>query len=253
MIRTLVIGALAGAALTAGVTTAIGASENSGTTVQEYEQRYTLVKRKKSTGTAIAISSRDQQNPQPKRIKNFDLTFPAGTEIDSKAAAQCKATDTDFASEDHPNDACPRGSRLGGGRAAVRSRFPGQGDFLGTVYAYNANKGMIFFVDFSTADTSWVLRPKWRGVRLVTTVPRTCIPPAIPQNDCQTSFGKQEMVLVQLSVDIGAKSRGRGDNRRILLRTPKTCPSGGWTFKSDFRYADGTSLNIPEKSRCSRD
>ena len=135
----------------------------------------------------------------------------------------------------------------------MRGPFSGQADIAGRVYAYNANKGMIFFVDFPTANASWVLRPKWRGLQLLTPVPQTCLPPAAPQNDCQTSFGKQELVLVRLSVDIAAKSHGRGDDRRILLRTPKTCPTGGWTFKGNFKYADGTHLGIPEKSRCSRD
>ncbi len=134
----------------------------------------------------------------------------------------------------------------------ARSPFSGQDDVAGSIYAYNANKGMLLFLDFPTANTSFLVRPKWRGLRLLMPIPRTCIPPATPANDCQSSFGgRQEMVLVELTVKIVAKSSGRGDNRRILLRTPKTCPSGGWTFKAHIKYDDGSSVDIPEKSRCS--
>jgi hypothetical protein len=257
--RKLAVVALAGILTLAVTAVAIAASATSGTTVQNYEQTYSQKKPNKSTGTSFKTSSTDEQNTaknkQPKRVTNFDITFPAGSKIDSKAAPQCKADENDFAEEDNPDDACPRGSKIGTGKVAARLPFNGTGDLAGTVRAYNANKGLLLFVEVtaSGARQTLLIKPKFRGRRLLSTVPVTCVPPGTPANGCRDATGNvNEVTLTSFELKTKAVSSRSGRVRRQLITTPRTCPSGGWGFEADIKYADGSSVNIPEKSPCSR-
>ena len=255
--RKLVAVALAGVLTLAMAAIAFAASETSGTTVQNYDQSYSQKKIKRSTGTTFQTSSTDEQNPrnkQPKRVTNFDITFPRSTKIDNKAAPQCKADENDFAQASDPDDACPRGSRIGSGEVAARTPFNGVADFTGTAYAYNANKGLLLFVNIQSANQTLLLKPKFRGIRLLTKVPHTCIPPNIPQNDCKDSTGtKQEAILTNFELKTTPKSRGRGSARRNLITTPSTCnPSNGWIFQADIKYDDATKVTIRDEAPCSR-
>ena len=253
----LIAGSLLGICLlVAAATEAIGGSGTTGTTVQQSDVRFTTAAPGKSAGFGMAIASTDQTNPrnrQPKRTTSFGISFPAGTSIDSRVAPQCRASESDFAAADDPDDACPRGSKLGIGRAAVRLPFPGMADVPGTVSAYNAVKGLLVFVDFPTMNKTLLLRPKFAGLRLTTVVPRICLPPGTPQNDCAGGFGgPQEAILVQLTLRTRPKSARSARGPRRLVRTPRTCPSGGWALRTNFRYSDGSSLVIPARSRCRR-
>jgi hypothetical protein len=230
---------------------AIADSDTSGTTVQTYDQSYSTRAPHHSAGTTISMSATDPQNPrnrQPKRITNFDVTFPLGSAIKTGAIAQCKATDEDFGNATNPDDACPRGSRLGTGQAAVRLPFPSV-DLPGTVHAYNATKGMLLFIDFSslTGSQTMLLRPKFKGLKLKTAVPLTCVPPLRPDQGCRDGSGtEQAIVLTRLTL----KTKPRG-KQPPLLKTPKSCPSSHhWHFAAHVKYADGTTVAIPSTSRC---
>ena len=232
----------------------VAATGTSGTTVQNYDQTYAVKKPGRSTGTKLAVASTDDTNPrnrQPKRITNFDITFPKGSRIDSQAAAQCKADASDFASASNPDNECPRDSKMGIGQATFRGPFPGASDTPAQVSAYNATKGILLLV--RAPNLTLLLRPKWRGIRLLTTIPHTCVAPTSPETGCRDSFGNpQEMILNRLSLRTTPKSRRTRKGVRRLMTTPRTCPSGGWTFEADIKYADGSSINIPTPSPCSR-
>jgi hypothetical protein len=123
------------------------------------------------------------------------------------------------------------------------------------VNAYNAPKGLILFVNVQSANQTLVLRPKFRGLKLLTTVPQTCIPPNRPDQDCKPNGQgeSQEAILTNFELKTKPKSSGRGKSKRILIQTPKTCPSSKkWGFEANIKYADGTSLKIPSTSPCSR-
>ena len=256
--RHLVAGMLTGIFLVVAVAAAFGDTAQSGTTEQSFDGSFTTGRAAKSAGFRISMASTDDTNTignrQPKRITNFDITFPRGSKIDSPAAPQCRATDDVFANADDPDDACPRGSKIGTGRAALRAPIRGLGDFPGVITAYNAPKGLLLFVNFESANQTWLLRPKFSGLRLRTTVPQACVPPATPANDCAGQGGrKQELTLVQLSLNTTRRSTRRRRGVRRLMRTPATCPSNSnWTFKTVFRYSDTTSVAIPTLSRCRR-
>jgi hypothetical protein len=253
--RKLVIGALMGALMLVVTAVAIGASATSGTTVQNYTQTFSAKKPATSAGTTFETSSTDEQNPrnkQPKRVTNFDLTFPAGTKINNKAAPQCKATETDFANAANPDAACPKGSKIGTGLVAARTPFNGVADFTGTVSAYNANKGLLLFVNIQSANQTLLLNPKFKGIRLLTVVPQTCIPPNTPANDCKDSTGtQQEAILTSFKLKTTAKSSGKGKAKKVLIQTPAKC-TGKWKFQADIKYSDGTAVKIPSEQACSK-
>jgi hypothetical protein len=253
--RKFIVGALMGVLTLAVAAVAFGASATSGTTVQNYDQVYSQKKPNKSTGTTFSTSSTDEtntaRNKQPKRVTNFDITFPKGSKIDNNGAPQCKADENDFAQAENPDDACPKGSRIGTGEVAARTPFNGVADFTGTAFAYNAKKGLKLFVNISSANQTLLLEPKFRGLKLLTAVPHTCIPPNIPANDCKDANGvPQEAILTNFELKTVPKSSGKGSKRKNLITTPKTCPSGGWTFTANIKYADGTSVKIPSKATC---
>ena len=237
---------------------AIAAEGTSGTTVQKYTQTYSVKKPNTNTGTTFGTSSTDetntQKNKQPKRVTNFDIKFPAGSKINTKAIPQCKATDSDFANASDPDDACPKGSKIGTGKVAARTPFNGVADFTGTVDAYNANKGLILFVNVQSANQTLVLRPKFSGLTLRTKVPQTCIPPNRPDQGCRPNGPgePQEAILTNFELKTKAAGTGRGKKRKNQIMTPPSCPRGGWKFEANIKYADNTSQKIPTTSPCSR-
>jgi hypothetical protein len=248
--RKLVIGVLMGVLSLVVAAVAIGASATSGTTVQNFDQKYSTKKLKASTGTTFSTSSTDEsntRNKQPKRVTNFDIKFPSGSKIDNKAIPQCKADENDFAQADTPDDACPKGSRLGTGAVAARTPFNGVADFTGVAYAYNANKGLILFVNIQSANQTLLLKPKFSGLNLKTVVPHTCIPPNIPANDCKDASGvSQEAILTSFNLN----TKAMGKKGKAVIRTPPACPKAGWVFTASIKYADGTSVKIPAKNAC---
>ena len=254
--RKLFIVALAGVLTLAMAAVAMAASETSGTTVQNYNQTYSTKKPNTSVGTTFGTSSTDEQNPrnkQPKRVTNFDITFPKGSKIDNKAIPQCKADENDFANASNPDDACPKGSRIGTGVVAARTPFNGVADFTGTVYAYNANKGLLLFVNITTANQTLLLKPKFSGLKLKTVVPHTCIPPNSPQNDCKDASGtEQAAILTNFELKTKPMSKGKGSKKKSLITSPKTCPSGAWPFQADIKYGDGTGVAIKASSACKK-
>jgi hypothetical protein len=255
--RKLVIGALMGALMLVVTAVAIGASATSGTTVQNYSQTFSAKKINTSAGTTFETSSTDEQNPrnkQPKRVTNFDLTFPSGTKIDNKAAPQCKATETDFANETNPDNACPKGSKIGSGTVTARLPFQGTADLNGTVTGYNANKGLLLYVVIQSPLGNQVLliKPKFSGIHLKTAVPHTCIPPNRPDQDCKDSSGQEQAaILTSFKLKTSPKSSGSGAKKKVLIKTPPKC-SGKWKFQADIKYSDGTSVRIPTTQACTK-
>jgi hypothetical protein len=254
--RKLVIGALVGALTLVMAAIAMAATVTSGTTQQTYDQTFSAKKTGTSTGTTFSTSSTDDtntRNKQPKRVTNFDITFPKGTKIDNKAAPICKATENDFAQATNPDDACPKGSKIGSGAVAARTPFNGVADFTGVVTAYNANKGLLLFVNIQSANQTLLLNPKFSGIKLLTPVPHTCIPPNIPANDCKDSTGtSQEAILTSFNLKTTPKSSGKGAAKKNLITTPSTCTGGKVGFEANIKYADGTAVKIPSPSPCSK-
>jgi hypothetical protein len=256
--RKLITGVLVGALMLVVAAVAMGASATSGGTVQNYDQTFSAKKPNTSVGTTFSTTSTDESNPrnkQPKRVTNFDLTFPKGTKIDNKAIPQCKATESDFANQaDNPDKACPKGSKIGAGTVSARLPFQ-SADLTGTVRGYNANKGLILYVAIQSplGTQTLVLTPKFQGLNLKTIVPATCIPPTRADQGCKDANGQEQVaVLTGFKLTTKPMSAGKGAKKKALITSPKTCTGGKWAFEANIKYADGTGVKIPTTSACAK-
>jgi hypothetical protein len=250
-LRKLFIGALVGALALA--VAAIAFADTS----QTYSQKFTSAKAGKSVGISFITESSDASNSanngQPKSVRTFNIKFPGGTAVDSKGTVICKATDDEMI-QAGGKPACPK-SVIGTGSAKVKLPFPGSADINATVTAFNANKGLVLYVDPSPIAQPIILRPKFignlkNGPTLSTVVPPNCLPPATNQGgQCKKQDGTagQEAVLSHFDLKTIPKKSGT----HILIRAPKTC-KGTWTATATLKYADGTSKTIKSKQACKK-
>src|SRR2546423_13431927 len=58
-----------------------------------------------------------EPNAKPQAVRKLRLAFPAGTQIDTAALPRCLATDKQVKAKGPK--ACPRASRLGGGKSGA--------------------------------------------------------------------------------------------------------------------------------------
>jgi hypothetical protein len=245
-VRKLVAGAVVGAVVLAIAAIAYA------TTTTTYNETFInkkgkLVKTKStSVGTSFATSSSEDQNDannhQPKAAREFDIIFPAGTKIDTAAAPQCKNLDT---SKDPP---CPNKTKIGSGNVQVLSPFPGDASIKGTVTAYNRKGGLWLHV--VALGNQVKLKPTFKGRRLNTKVPPTCIPPATAQgSECKDSAGNPGKELILTEFDLKTKPAKSG--KHVFLKTPANCPkSKQWKFTAHVEYSDGSKQDYPAVSPC---
>jgi hypothetical protein len=250
--RKLIVGALMGVLSLAVAAIAMAATETSGTTTQNYSQTYSAKKGPAPTGTTN--SANDELNKQPKRVSNFDITFPSGSKVDNKAVPACSAGEPQFNAVDNPDDACPKGSKIGTGKVTARLPYPGTAELNGTVAAYNAKKGLLLYVVIQApgAAQTLVLKPKFSGLKLKTEVPVTCVAPGTPENNCRGGDGKEyAAVLTSFTLTTKIAKSGKGKKLKSLLTTPATC-KGKWKFEANIKYADGTGVKIPTEQACKK-
>jgi hypothetical protein len=248
-LRKLFIGALVGALALAVAAVALAETQ------QSYTQKFSTNKANKSAGTTFSTDSTDPANPasnnQPKSARIFTVVFPGGTKIDSLGAPQCKKTDDEIL-QAGGKPACPK-AVIGSGSAKVRLPYPGFGDINATVTGFNANKGLILYVVPQGAQPI-ILRPKFQGLKLVTTVPPNCLPPATNQGgQCKKGDGSagQEAILSHFDLKTTPKSQKVGKKKHTLITTPKKC-TGKWAFAAQLTYADGTTASFPSSQACKK-
>jgi hypothetical protein len=245
-VRKLLLGA------TVGVVVLAIAAIAYATTTTTFEQTYVgkngkVVKsRSTSVATSFATTSTDDQNTennkQPKAAREFDVTFPAGSKIDTGAAPQCKNFNP------QANKPCPDNTKIGSGHAKVRPPFPGD-DIDAVVTAYNRKGGLYLLVQ-PTIGSAVPLSSKFKGLTLKTAVPPTCIPPSSNQGgSCKDTSGNPGKELILTEFDLKTKPVKKG--KKVFLKSPGSCPaSKQWKFSAHVEYSDGTKSNYPAVSPC---
>lgn len=243
--RKLLAGAIAGAVMLAVAAVALA------TTTQSFTQKYTSTKTSTSVGTAFSTASSEDQNAennhQPKSTRQFNITFPAGSKINYKAAPVCANLDE---SADKP---CPDNTKIGSGHAQVLLPFNGSAPILADVTAYNRVKGLFLYV-VAPGQAPVVLKPTYSGLTLKTATPPNCIASTNQNGHCVNNTGQPgvEAVLTEFDLKTKAIAKGKGKKRKVYLQTPKTCPKGGWTFKAQITYDDGSKATPQSKSPCKK-
>jgi hypothetical protein len=222
------------------------------TTTQTYKQSYTSKKKNTSVGTKFKTQSTEDQNAennhQPKSTRQFDITFPAGTKIDTKTVPGCTL-------DESAAQPCPNNTKVGSGHAVVLLPFttpPANAPINATVTAYNrkGTKGLILYVQPSVGNPVY-LKPVFKGLKLKTAVPPTCIASTNQNGQCVTNTGGKGQEAVLTEFDLTTKAIKKG--KRTFLKSPPNCPkSGKWKFAADIKYADGTKKHLPATSPCKK-
>jgi hypothetical protein len=245
-LRKLFIGALVGVMALAVAAIALA------DTTQTFTQKYSANKTSRSVGTTFSTDSSDPANTannnQPKSAREFDVTFPSGTKIDTKGATECKASDDELI-QAGGKPACPK-SVVGTGSAKVKLPFPNSSDINAKVTAFDAPKGLILYVDPSPVAQPIILHSKFKGTTLKTPVPPNCLPPATNQGgQCKKQDGSagQEAILSHFDLKTTPKKKGK----HVLIKSPAKC-SGSWTFAAHLKYADGTAKSFKSKQACKK-
>lgn len=226
-----VIGALAIAALGVGLA---AAATKGGVT---FETKYTSTKPGTSTGfrTRIKGAPRDAQNRLEAATK-VTVRFHPGTKFNTSVPANCKrATLVDTGK-------CSSRSRVGTGKAEAVSGLAAIDPVKENIVAYNTRNGILFYLTpGSPGGQTLVLPGRISGRTLTTTVP----PFPVPGNP-------KGAVLTKFNLDIKAKSKGRGSNRKDYVRTPTTC-AGRWTNSATFAYSTVQAIkNILSRTLCKK-
>jgi hypothetical protein len=244
-LRKLLIGALAGVVVLAVAAVAMA------TTTTTFSQKYTSKKTNTSVGTSFATTSTEDQNAeknhQPKSTRQFNITFPAGSKVDYTAAPVCKNLD------ESANDPCPKNTKIGSGHAQVILPFPGFATINADVTAYNRKNGLFLYV-LAPGQAPVVLKPVFKGLTLKTTTPPNCVASTNQNGHCVNNDGSEgvEAVLSEFDLKTKAVTKGKGKKKKTYLTTPKSCPKGGWIFKAEITYDDGSKVKPESASPCKK-
>ena len=254
--RKLFIGALLAVLALALAMPASGALE------QEYEQTF-INKRgqperggSKSAGTNFHAAANDPEAAQPIPAREVDLAFPRGTGVNTKAATECTADDTDFT--DRGVSACPSKSRIGTGSAQLKNN---QGvTFNAKVTAMARRNGLILYIQEQSTGQVVILRPTLRRIggvwHLITPVPPNCVLGTFDPTDNRCEFGEEPSTAGELTLtDFRLKTKpvSKRSGRRVLnfLTTPRGCPRNKrWVFTAVFEYGDRTEKELNSNSAC---
>ena len=163
------------------------------------------------------------------------LRPPEGSAIDTSVPARCTASEPELMLRGA--DACPEGSRVGGGELDLHT-----GAFVShdRVTLLNNEDELIFLTTPADAPViSVVTRARIQpDGSIVTTVPPV---PGIPPPDPFTALDR-----VAVALDTVVDDAGRG-----YITTPPTCPaSGGWTWRASFTYRGGVTETAESTSPC---
>ena len=284
--RRLYIGALVGVLTLAVAAVALADSAQVGSTTQNFKMNFAvpssggsteIQKPKRSTGIAVDLSSSNPSNPkngQTDALRELDLDLPNKSKVDPTAVPYCKASDTEL--EQEGPSACPSKTSIGTGHATAK--FPSATAPNGQplpdpqidVKVFNRKGGLLLHLQPKIGDVNSnpiILRPSWRGTLtngpvLHTVIPPNCLPPSQNINgtcrDPSSGAEGDEVILNSFQLTTKSKTRTvivrRNGKRRkvkkILIKTPPTCPNGGWEFVGRFKFHSGGTATIPYKDNC---
>lgn len=201
------------------------------------------------SGSRYSVRFRNPADPggKPYSVERIRVRLPAGAVIDTSVPRRCDATDAELIAQGE--SACPRRSRVGGGRLVTdtgsTSGFPPR--FVrNEVDLFNDEDELIGLADATNVppippfDRVVVRSPIRRQGNVTTT---TTDYPAFPGQPPPDNF------LAVRSLHLSG-SRIVHDGRSYLT-TPPTCPaSGRWITTLVFAYRDGVTQTERSASPC---
>ena len=188
------------------------------------------------------IDYADPDNPsgKPPVVSKVVTEFAPGTKIDTSVPERCTASDAELMAAGP--DACPPGSRVGGGFATVDTGFAGPLRTLEEDLVFFNNRDELIFLFIDRATGSRLVNRS-----AVSKTGTTTIAPPLPGTP--PHGGAIDVV----NIHIDQVSRVVDGVRRGFVTTPEECPgSGSWANAAHFTFADGVVQSVQTKSPCER-
>jgi hypothetical protein len=130
--------------------------------------------------------------------------------------------------------ACPKGSKVGSGKAVVITGLPTIDPLNMTAQVFTTRNGLLTYLTGS--GISQVITLSMSSNKIIAPVPRQCL----VKNDPNCSQG--EAVLKRLTVTLKSGK---------LITTPRACPSSHkWTNRVLYRFANGDTETKTSTSPC---
>jgi hypothetical protein len=186
--------------------------------------------------TRILYKHPDDPEAKPIPVRREVFIFPRGTRWDGSIVPDCTASEQEL--QMFGEMACPSNSRIGAGRGTFMTGFPPDGgETPMEIDIFDAGSGfLVLGGPEGGSPLRFATRGRRKGRVVTVDVPR---PPGGPPEG--------ESVLRKVHNVVGAHSRGR----RTYMRTPRVCPpSGVWTFRARFTFADGVVEKDVHRMRC---
>jgi hypothetical protein len=179
----------------------------------------------------------DDPSSDPPYMRKMTFHPPAGLRYDTSVPDRCTASDVELALRGP--DACPPGSRLGGGKST--SKFMGEPQTVDLELFNNENEQIILA---RSPLVTTVARGRIEPDMSVTFASPTCWPTVGPA-PCP--------VDTVLQIESRMTSPAYVRRSRAYMTTPPKCPkSGEWRGRVKFWWADGGEETIVTKQPCSR-
>jgi hypothetical protein len=214
------------------------------------DQRFTTTRANSPTGggyTGVYHAAGDPQG-NPPYLRRMVFYPPPGMRYDTSVPERCTAPDAQL--EVMGPDACPAGSRLGGGTTEGLFFEPIRHDFVFDHFQHtldvlnNANEQILLV----KSEGFTVVRGRLRPDGSFEFDPPTCFP-APPTGRCVDDYILQLKSSTFLA-PYTTTSRGRV---RSYATTPPTCPAeGSWSTTLRFWWADGSVDRVVSKQPCMR-
>lgn len=188
------------------------------------------------TGMSLHALARGDGKPPP--LRSAVYTAPAGTRFNTRALAECTASDGEI--QVLGSKACPRQSKLTTGTLTAISGFgPPLDPVVGDVHVFNGHNQIIE-----------VITVPGRSIALASdrvTISGSTLTAHPPQAPGGPPDG--QMAVKSIDYTIAAHVTGKGS----LVTTPSDCPaSGQWTSTGTFGFGDGRRETVVSKMPCER-
>jgi hypothetical protein len=236
LLRTGLATALLAATVSAAGTAGAG-SDSRQTAKLEFTQEHPG----KSSGVTLRINYVNPDDPEgkPPAVSQVVSKLAKGAEFDTAAPEQCTASDAELMAQGE--DACPDGSRVGGGVITIDTGFPEPNRFIVADTSFFNNAGELIFLSQDRETGGRVVsRSVVQERRIISEVPPL---PGTPPDG-----GAIDRVHVDLD---RVTSRRDGESRRYIT-TPESCPElqERWINMARFTYSDGVTQRVGSRSAC---
>lgn len=216
---------------------------------EDVDQRFTTTRPHSPTGGGLTASyhAAGDRKGNPPYLYRMVVTPPRGMRYDTSVPEQCTAPDPVL--EALGPDACPAGSRLGGGTAEGIFYQPIGHAFEVDHYKHNlhvlnnANEQIVLV----ESEGYTVVRGRLRPDGSFDFHPTTCFP-APPGGMCADDY----ILQLKTANFLPAYTKRSGGRVRSYATTPRTCPaSGSWSTTLRFWWSDGSADRVVSRQPCS--